>query len=111
MAARKPPVEINESKPAAGVLRAVNEAMLRLWGMRSTRAEARVEGRRNTRRSERSEKSRTVGTWPRQQVQWWLQGEQVGRCRWVLPEGMEQERGWEEVWWASGRSGLDRGTR
>ena len=27
MAALKPPVEINDSKPAAGVLRAVNEAM------------------------------------------------------------------------------------
>ena len=51
MAVRKPPVESSVSKSVAGVLRAVNEAMLRLWVMWSTRAEARVEGRRKTRRS------------------------------------------------------------
>ena len=41
--------------------------------------------------------SRIVGTWPRKQVQRWLQGGHVGRCRRVLPGDMEQERGWEEV--------------
>ena len=93
------PAESDVSKLEAKA-RAVNGAMLRKNGMPITRAEARVERKRQlgqTGRSGRSEKSRTAGTWPRQQVQRWLQGEQVGRCRWVLPIGMEQERGWEEV--------------